>query len=54
LWSDGGPFLCLEPCWGLTDHHDQCAFEDKEGNQKIPPGKRLKVSFVVTPQFVSD
>ena len=21
LWSDGGPFLCVEPCWGLTDHH---------------------------------
>ena len=23
LWSDGGPFLCIEPCWGLTDHHEQ-------------------------------
>ncbi|HVF70142.1 MAG TPA: hypothetical protein VM940_00860 [Chthoniobacterales bacterium] len=20
LWSDGGPFLCVEPCWGLTDN----------------------------------
>src|SRR4029077_13006433 len=18
IWSDGGPFLCAEPCWGLT------------------------------------
>ncbi|HSP44707.1 MAG TPA: hypothetical protein VLO30_01815, partial [Chthoniobacterales bacterium] len=31
LWSDGGPFLCVEPCWGLTDHHEQRAFENKEG-----------------------
>jgi galactose mutarotase-like enzyme len=54
LWSDGGPFLCIEPCWGLTDHHEQRAFEDKEGIQKIPPGKQLGASFVVTPQFGSD
>jgi galactose mutarotase-like enzyme len=54
LWSDGGPFLCIEPCWGLTDHHEQRAFEDKEGIQKIPPGKQLDTSFAVTPQFVSD
>src|SRR6266511_2768104 len=20
LWSDSGPFLCIEPCWGLTDY----------------------------------
>ena len=33
LWSDGGPFLCVEPCWGLTDHDEQRAFEDKEGIQ---------------------
>ena len=38
LWSDGGPFLCIEPCWGLTDHHQQRAFENKEGIQTIAPG----------------
>ena len=41
LWSDGGPFLCVEPCWGLTDHHEQRAFEDKEGIQQIAPGGEL-------------
>ena len=49
LWSDGGPFLCIEPCWGLTDHHHQRAFEDKEGMQKIPPGGALQANFVMTP-----
>ena len=41
LWSDGGPFLCVEPCWGLTDHHQQRAFEDKQGIQTISPGGEL-------------
>ena len=45
LWSDGGPFLCVEPCWGLTDHHDQRVFEDKEGIQKIPAGGELAATF---------
>jgi galactose mutarotase-like enzyme len=45
LWSDGGPFLCVEPCWGLTDHHEQRAFEDKEGIQPILAGSELVASF---------
>jgi galactose mutarotase-like enzyme len=53
LWSDGGPFLCVEPCWGLPDHHEQRAFEQKEGIQTIPPGGELRVSFSMTPQFAS-
>jgi galactose mutarotase-like enzyme len=53
LWSDGGPFLCIEPCWGLTDHHEQRAFEDKQGIQKIPPGGELRASFSMTPQLAS-
>ncbi len=51
LWSDGGPFLCVEPCWGLTDHHEQRAFEDKEGIQHIPPGQELIAGFSIEPQF---
>ena len=51
LWSDGGPFLCVEPCWGLTDHHDQRAFEDKEGIQKIPAGAELVASFSFAPRL---
>jgi galactose mutarotase-like enzyme len=53
LWSDGGPFLCIEPCWGLTDHHQQRAFEDKQGIQTISPGGELRASFSMAPQFAS-
>jgi galactose mutarotase-like enzyme len=53
LWSDGGPFLCVEPCWGLTDHHEQRAFEDKKGIQTIPPQGKLCASFSMTPQLAS-
>jgi galactose mutarotase-like enzyme len=49
LWSDGGPFFCAEPCWGLTDHHDQRAFEDKEGIQQIQPGGELRADFLMEP-----
>jgi len=53
LWSNGDPFLCVEPCWGLPDHHDQRAFEHKEGIQIIPPGGELRASFSMTPQLAS-
>lgn len=52
LWSDGGAFLCVEPCWGLTDRHDQRAFEDKEGIQKIPAGGELTASFSFAAQLL--
>jgi galactose mutarotase-like enzyme len=51
LWSDGGPYLCVEPCWGLTDHHEQRAFEDKEGIQQIPAGQELVASFSFAPRL---
>ncbi|MEP7249712.1 MAG: hypothetical protein ABI787_08040 [Spartobacteria bacterium] len=47
LWSDGGPFLCVEPCWGLTDRHEQRAFEAKDGIQQIAPGGELRASFML-------
>ena len=53
LWSDGGPFLCIEPCWGLTDHQQQRAFEDKEGIQTIVPRGELRASFSMAPQLAS-
>lgn len=53
LWSDGGPFLCVEPCWGLTDHFEQRAFEEKEGIQQIAPGGELHASFKMTPRLTS-
>lgn len=46
LWSDGrGDFVCLEPCWGLPDHHEQRPFEDKLGIQTVPAGQTLVRSF---------
>ena len=53
LWSDGDPFLCVEPCWGLTDDHDQRPFEKKRGIQTIRPGAELRASLSMTPQFAS-
>ncbi|CAN5509345.1 aldose 1-epimerase family protein [soil metagenome] len=53
LWSDGGPFLCVEPCWGLTDHHQQRAFEEKEGMQTIPAGGSLQASFRMSPRMLA-
>jgi galactose mutarotase-like enzyme len=47
------PFLCVEPCWGLPDAHEQRTFEEKEGIQTIPPGGELRASFSITPQFAS-
>lgn len=47
LWSDGGPFLCVEPCWGLTDRHEQRPFEEKDGIQEIAPGGELKAGFTM-------
>ena len=51
LWSDGGPFLCVEPCWGLTDRHQQRAFEDKDGIQRISAGGELIASFTMRPEL---
>ncbi|MGI8438001.1 MAG: hypothetical protein ACR2NX_14070 [Chthoniobacterales bacterium] len=49
FWSDGGAFLCVEPCWGLTDRHEQRAFEDKDGIQTIPAGAKLRAHFTIRP-----
>jgi galactose mutarotase-like enzyme len=53
LWSDGGPFICIEPCWGLPDHHEQRAFEAKLGIQEIAPGEALERSFTIAPQILA-
>ena len=53
LWSDGGSFLCVEPCWGLTDHDEQRAFEDKQGIQTISPGGELRAYFSMAPELAS-
>ncbi len=53
IWSDGGPFLCVEPCWGLTDRHEQRPFEEKDGIQQIAPGGELRASFTIEPTIVA-
>jgi len=52
LWSDGGPFLCVEPCWGLTDRDDQRPFELKDGIQTIPARGTLTASFTMKPRMI--
>ena len=52
LWSDGGAFLCVEPCWGLTDHHEQRGFEDKAGIQVIPPDGQLVAHCALSPRLL--
>ena len=49
LWSDGGPFICVEPCWGLPDHQDQRPFEEKSGLESIQPNGSLTRSFTMAP-----
>jgi galactose mutarotase-like enzyme len=51
LWSDGGAFVCVEPCWGLPDHHEQRSFEKKLGIQEIEPRGTLTRSFTITPEL---
>ena len=49
--SDGGHFLFVEPCWGLTEHDEQRLFENKEGIHVIAAGGELRRSFGMTPQI---
>jgi galactose mutarotase-like enzyme len=52
IWSDGGPFLCIEPCWGLTDRDVQRPFELKDGIQTIPARETLTASFTMKPRVI--
>jgi galactose mutarotase-like enzyme len=52
IWSDGGPFLCVEPCWGLTDRDVQRPFELKDGIQTIPARETLTASFTIKPRVI--
>jgi galactose mutarotase-like enzyme len=51
LWSDGGDFFCVEPCWGLPDSNPPTAFEQKKGIQVIAPRSDLKRGFTFRPFF---
>jgi len=51
IWSTGEPFICVEPCWGMPDHHEQRPFEEKLGIQEIEPRGSLTRSFTISPGF---
>ena len=51
IWSNGDPFLCVEPCWGLPDNNPPVPFDQKKGIQKIGAGETLTASISVTPSF---
>ncbi|NBZ96707.1 MAG: hypothetical protein EBR40_09840 [Proteobacteria bacterium] len=53
LWSNGDPFLCVEPCWGLPDSNPPVPFEMKKGIQRISARGMLKASLVVRPTLLS-
>jgi galactose mutarotase-like enzyme len=52
LWSNGDPFLCVEPCWGLPDSNPPVPFQEKKGIQWITAGGSLSVSLSITPFFM--
>ena len=53
VWSDGHDFVCVEPCWGLPDAHEQVPFEQKAGIQEIAPGGTLEDGCVIRAGFHS-
>lgn len=51
LWSNGDPFLCVEPCWGLPDSNPPVPFEQKKGIQRLSGKGTLSASLVVKPSL---
>jgi galactose mutarotase-like enzyme len=53
IWSDLGPFVCIEPCWGLPDSRPQRPFADKIGIQRVAPGGTLRAGFSIEPHLLT-
>ena len=53
IWSNGDPFLCVEPCWGLPDSNPPFPFELKKGIQHIDAGGKLMASATIVPSFLT-
>ena len=53
LWSNGDPFLCVEPCWGLPDSNPPVTFDQKKGIQHIAARGTLEASLKITPGFLA-
>ena len=54
LWSNGDPFLCVEPCWGLPDSNPPLPFEQKKGIVSISAGETFAASVRITPSFLAE
>jgi galactose mutarotase-like enzyme len=52
IWSNGDPFLCVEPCWGLPDNNPPVPFEQKKGIQHLAAGETLVASARIIPSFL--
>ena len=52
LWSNGDPFLCVEPCWGLPDSNPPVPFERKKGIQTIASHSTLEASLRIVPSLI--
>jgi hypothetical protein len=45
VWSDGGPFLCVEPCGDLLIAMSNVPSRRRMAFQRIPPGGELVAGF---------
>ena len=54
LWSNGDPFLCVEPCWGLPDSNPPVPFEQKKGIVPIGAGETYTASLHLIPSFLGE
>lgn len=49
VWTDKGPFVCLEPWWGIADYLDASgSFEEKDFNQSLLPYKVFSCGYDLT------
>lgn len=51
LWSNGDPFLCVEPCWGLPDSNPPVPFEQKKGIVTLAAREILNATISITPML---
>lgn len=46
IWTDKGPFVCLEPWWGIADYVDtNQKLEDKEMIKNLKPGNGFQCGY---------
>lgn len=50
IWtkSEGAPFVCIEPWYGVTDGLKQTTFEEKEGLCRLAIGEKFSTQYTIT------